>query len=466
MEILIDGEVIEIMPIKSGENLLLGKLKTLEIDLEQYSPRLKKVFYALKKSCCVVSIKSSLYFLNLTEEEKDFLKKNIKILKKFDLIFKIKDSFVVSFSKFYNYNIRKTTGFYIDIGSFNGFELFKEDGEQFITKMYNKIFFDSDYDLNLGHLIRKKGERSTSAVSKKLQLKDLAKFKVGIRKLVLVTYLEYLGETNYLIKDILEDYISDPIKISVPIDFKLLENAKNKKHLLELKTRKQGLFNRFNKISLNFSYTILKVLKHINEKELNKVILKEILIEGSEREKINQFFLKYYKNQITDFYYDDCYHETQIIYDYIFMVRQLKRKFNLDITTMKKLYKEHDRIAEVQRMEEYKKMDLKIKPSNPFLQLELPPEFKMLETKEEFLNEGKENNNCVFSYIPAVNKERCIIYTTIYKKKRYTIEFGKKKTKFTLEQIRGYSNSSAPKELIEYIGECIKDQRITDKKGA
>ena len=145
------------------------------------------------------------------------------------------------------------------------------------------------------------------------------------------------------------------------------------------------------------------------------------------------------------------------------MVRLLETKFNLDIATTKKLYKEHDRIAEVQRMEEYKKMDLKIKPSNPFLQLELPPEFKMLETKEEFLNEGKENNNCVFSYIPAVNKERCIIYTTLYKNKKYTIEFGKKKTKFTLEQIKGYSNSSAPKELIKYIGECIKDQRIVKK---
>ena len=87
MEILIDGEVIEIMPIKSGEDLLLNKLKTLEIDLKQYSPRLEKVFYALKKSCCIVSIKSILYFLNLTEEEKDFLKKNIKNLKTIDQYF-------------------------------------------------------------------------------------------------------------------------------------------------------------------------------------------------------------------------------------------------------------------------------------------------------------------------------------------------------------------------------------------
>lgn len=466
MEILIDGKVIETMSIKNGEDLLLNKLKTLEIELEQYSPRLKKVFYALKKSCCVVSIKNSLYFLNLTEEEKDFLKKNIKILKKFDLIFKIKDSFVVSFSKSYNYNIRKTTGFYIDIGALNGFELFEKEGEQFITKMYNKIFFDTDYDLNLGHLIRKKGERSTTAVSKKLQLKDLAKFEDGIRKIVIKNYLEYLGETNYFIKDILEDYISDPIKISVPIDFQLLENAKNKKHLLELKTRKQGLFNRFNKISLNFSYIILKVLKHINEKELNKVILKEILIEGSEKEKINQFFLNYYKEHITDISPDDYSDERHVLYDYIFMVRQLKRKFNLDITTIKKLYKEHDRIAEFQRIRDYKKMELKIKPNNPFLQLELPEEFKMLETKEEFFNEGKENNNCVFSYIPSVNEENCIIYTTLYKDKKYTIEFGKKRTQFVLRQIKGYGNSEAPEELIEYIVKCIKDQRITDKKGA
>lgn len=465
MEILIDGEVIEIMPIKSGEDLLLNKLKTLEIDLKQYSPRLEKVFYALRESCCIVSIKSTLYFLNLTEEEKGFLKNNIENLKKFDLILKIKDSFVVSFSEFYNYIIRKTTGFYIDIGVFDGFELFKEKGEQFITKMYNKIFFDSDYDLNLGHLIRKKGSSGTTAVSKKLQLKDLTKFKDGIRKIVIKNYLEYLGETNYFIKDILKDYISNPVKISVPIDFKLLENAKNKKHLLEIKTRKQGLFNRFNKISLNFSYTILKVLKHINEKELNKIISKEILIDGSEREKINEFFLKYYKKQITDFDYEDGYYET-IVYDYIDMTRQLKRKFNLDITTMKKLYKEHDRVAEIQRVKKYKKMELKIKPSNPFLQLELPPEFKMLETKEEFFKEGKENNNCVFSYIPLVNEEKCIIYTTLYQKKKYTIEIGKKRTQFVLRQIKGYGNSDAPGELIKYIEKCIKDQRINNKKVA
>lgn len=464
MEILIDGEVIEIMPIKSGEDLLLNKLKTLEIDLKQYSPRLEKVFYALKKSCCIVSIKSTLYFLNLTEEEKDFLKKNIEILKKIHLVFKIKDTFIVSFYKFYDYNVRKITGFYIDIGLFNGFELFKKDG-QFITKMYNKIFFDSDYDLTLGYLICKKGSSYTSAVSKKLQLKDLAKFKDGIRKFILVTYLEHLGETNYFIKDILKDYISNPVKISVPIDFKLLENAKNKKHLLEIKTRKQELFNRFNKISLNFSYTILKVLKHINEKELNKIISKEILIDGSEREKINEFFLKYYKKQITDFDYEDGYYET-IVYDYIDMTRQLKRKFNLDITTMKKLYKEHDRVAEIQRVKEYKKMELKIKPSNPFLQLELPPEFKMLETKEEFFKEGKENNNCVFSYIPLVNEEKCIIYTTLYQKKKYTIEIGKKRTQFVLRQIKGYGNSDAPGELIKYIEKCIKDQRINNKKVA
>lgn len=462
MEMLIDGEIIEIIPIKSGNYLLLDKLKTLEIEIEQYSPRLKKVFNALNKSCCVISIGSTLYFLNLTKEEKNFFKKNIENLKKFNLTFKIKDSFIVSFSKFYNYELQKFTSFYIDIEAFKGFELFIEDGEKFVTKMYNKIFFDSDYDLSLGYLIHKKGASNTSAVSKKLQLKDLAKFKDGIRKIVLKNYLEYLGETNYFMKDILEDYISNSVKISVPIDFKLLENAKNKKHLLELKTRKQGLFNRFNKVSLNFSYSILKNLKCINEKELNKVITKEILVDGLEREKINKFFSKYYERQITDFLpSNEC-----ILNDYITITRELRRKFNLDITTTKKLYKEHDRVAGVHRMQQYKKMDLKIKSSNPFLQLKLPPEFKMLETKREFFDEGKENNNCVFSYIPAVNAENCIIYTTLYKGNKYTIEFGKKRTRFTLKQIKGYGNSKAPKEFIDYIEECIKDQRIINKKGA
>lgn len=160
--------------------------------------------------------------------------------------------------------------------------------------MYRKLYFNSgsDYDIKLGYLIHTKGmQNHKSSVSKKLQLKDIAEFKSGIGFFVFKSYFKYLSETNNFIKDILEDYISDPIKISVPIDFKLLENAKNKKHLLELKTRKKGLFNRFNKVSLNFSYTILKILKHINQKELNKVISKEILVDGFEREKVNNFFL-------------------------------------------------------------------------------------------------------------------------------------------------------------------------------
>lgn len=463
MEILIDGKEIIIKKIRGCKDTKV-KLMALEKELEKISPRYKFLLNELKKEYVILTLDDSdvIYFLNFTHEEKVFFINNLDNLENLLVTFKLKDSYIVSIEKKYSFYDEVEYDYHVNIQEFKGFNLFEKDIDYILSKsMYRKLYFNSgsDYDIKLGYLIHTKGmQNHKSSVSKKLQLKDIAEFKSGIGFFVFKSYFKYLSETNNFIKDILEDYISDPIKISVPIDFKLLENAKNKKHLLELKTRKKGLFNRFNKVSLNFSCTILKILKHINQKELNKVISKEILVDGFEREKVNNFFFKYYKENITDFLGRD-----NILQDYIFMVRLLETKFNLDIATTKKLYKEHDRIAEVQRMEEYKKMDLKIKPSNPFLQLELPPEFKMLETKEEFLNEGKENNNCVFSYIPAVNEENCIIYTTIYKKKRYTIEFGKKRTQFVLRQIKGYGNSDAPGELIEYIRECIKDQRIVKK---
>lgn len=476
MEILIDGEVIEIKPIENRDKSLLEKIKFWEMETNFHYPKFKNIFNTLKNTCCILSLPNdnNLYFLIFTEEEKDFFKKNIENLKKLSLSFGIKDSYVVSFKKQYDYDvgdIGEYKNLYIEIEELLGINLFKKyNFEVLFSAIDNKIFFDTKYDLNLGYRVYKKGDKWKSFVSKKFQLKDLTNFD-GIRKLVMVSYLEYLGETNYFIKDILRDYLSNPTKIFVPIDFNLLENAKNKKHLLELKTKKTGLLNRFNKISLNFAYSILKMKKYINEKELNKIILKEILVNDKEKERIKEVFVKYYKENIKEIKELDLekdweelpYGTKSIFYDYIDMVISSKYKFNLDIATLKKLHKEHDKVAEIYAIKRYKKEKLEIKETNPFLQLILPKEFKMIKTKAELFQEGKINKNCVFSYITSINKEKCIIYTTLYEGRKYTIEFKRRRDKFILAQIEGFHHSKAPKELIEYIVKCIKDQRIVKK---
>ena len=49
-------------------------------------------------------------------------------------------------------------------------------------------------------------------------------------------YLKALSETNIFIKDLVKDLEKNSHSLMAPIDFSLLEIAKNKKHLLEIKT--------------------------------------------------------------------------------------------------------------------------------------------------------------------------------------------------------------------------------------
>lgn len=194
MEILIDGEIIKIKPVEKGDKSLIEKIKFWEMETNFHFPRFKNIFNTLKNTCCILSLPNdnNLYFLIFTKEEKDFFKKNIESLKKLSLSFGIKDSYVVSFKKQYDYDvgdIGEYKNLYIEIEELLGINLFKKyNFEVLFSATDNKIFFDTDYDLSLGYLVYKRGNKWQSFVSKKLQLKDLAEFD-GIRKLVMVNYI-------------------------------------------------------------------------------------------------------------------------------------------------------------------------------------------------------------------------------------------------------------------------------------
>jgi len=104
---------------------------------------------------------------------------------------------------------------------------------------------------------------------------------------------------------------------------------------------------------------------------------------------------------------------------------------------------------------EYKDMKLTIKDDNEFLKLKMPKDIKRLKTVSDFFAEGTVQSNCVFSYIPYVNKGKCMIYTMMKDDKKYTIEIVKNKKGYQLRQLSGFANSPAPTDVVEYVSNVI-----------
>jgi len=249
--------------------------------------------------------------------------------------------------------------------------------------------------------------------------------------------------------------------MDVPIAFSLLKEAKNKKHLLEIKV-KDKVPASLNKYPLSLSYTFLKAIKHLKDKEdtpklmefmkdiFNKNSFKNILARNKETEKIKNFFKKYFCFILKV----DSYKE-RIIEDYINLCFLEKRKFNLKIKSYKRIENEHNKLAMKNGLRGQK---LEIKKDNPFLKLKLPDEFEMIKETERLYKEGILNRNCVFSYLDYINLGKCMIYSTIYEEERHTIEIGIEDSKFILKQIRTYANSEANSKLVKEINKILEKE--------
>ena len=289
-----------------------------------------------------------------------------------------------------------------------------------------------------------------------LQLKSIYKMYPSLREYV-KEYLKALSETNIFIKDLVKDLEKNSHSLMAPIDFSLLEIAKNKKHLLEIKT-KTKLTPIYNRISLNHAYSVIKAKKYINENELNKLLVLDSDIYSTsiiyEKLRIAEFFSKYFSNR---FNIVNSGHFSNIMYDFIDFHKKLKIKINLNIKSYNRFLDIHDDLAKKMISKTNK---IVIKKNNPFLQLKLPHEFELIDNIERLYDEGVVNKNCVFTYLDKINKEKCVIYSTMWRKKKYTIEFAISQKKFILQQISGFRNSPAPKTLKNKINKLLENQKV------
>ena len=79
--------------------------------------------------------------------------------------------------------------------------------------------------------------------------------------------------------------------------------------------------------------------------------------------------------------------------------------------------------------------------------------FEWIKNRKRIIKEGTDMHHCVASYAEKINKDKCAIYSFVYKdKKRYTIEFiYTKNNRYSIRQIQGMCDRGRPEEVSEYV---------------
>ena len=473
-QIRLDNKVYNFNNKKDNVDYIKEKVKNDEILINENNPLLKSIFSKLKQKCVIVydkeSYKESLSFIYLTKKEKDLCKHVFEQeYSNFNLCFTPKYNFEIIFEE-YLYESPNNIEKYIKVrlNKINRVNLQTGQILYDVGKIRTyELLFKDRYDL-----LFSRGKPFFS----KLRLKDMIDTNTELNELldfIFIPYLTELSKENIFIKDILKDYIENKNKLYAPIDFKLLKDAKNKKHLLELKMstsnrKSYTLFNRFNKISLNSAYSLIQCEPYIKEKDITKLSNFEYdNFVYAESRRVLYFLKEYVINNTKNI---DIFNHSEI-HDYIELLKQLKHKefFNFNVINFNTLIKEHDKLSNKYREIKYKNVKVDIAKNNIFLKLKMPSNIKRLKTKKDFMIEGECQKNCVFSYIPLVNSGAVMIYTMTKDNKRYTIEIGITKKGFVLSQIKGFANTNAPIEIKNYVKEIINKNNMrlgyTKQKG-
>lgn len=275
----------------------------------------------------------------------------------------------------------------------------------------------------------------------------------------IVNYILLLiSEDKIFPKEIIKEYAEN--QFYLPIKINDIVKCHNKRELIKLYLKNENIPKIINKFSLLKGYLLIKGSRYIEENEFQKLyILKDLEFiqwHMSIKESVIGLLTLYYEKILgvkDDEYYED---KVYIITDYIRMKLMSDDKIlNLKIKSYRRLLEEHDKLAIKLRYKETK--TIKIPKDSKFKNLKLSNDFEEIKTRKRIIEESVKQNNCVWSYAEDINKDKCRIYSTMYKGKRYTLEIRKRKNKFILVQLRGVCNSSAPIELHEKIKNILKE---------
>lgn len=263
--------------------------------------------------------------------------------------------------------------------------------------------------------------------------------------------LREFSEKYIIFKDLHRDFLNNKYSINTNHLIHEIMDCKTKKDIF--KSKGKTYTKATNKIPILNQDLLNKAEKkiHKGQIEILKEFLSKIVIESRyESDKIYTLFTEYYCHRFKaegDF--------INRIYDYVNIKLRAKSKFNLKIGK-RKLIEEELMLSIVKRKDK-----MIIKKDNPFKKLLLPECFTPIDTADKLHYEATSQKNCVYSYLPYVNAQHMFIYSLEYNDKKYTVAvnyFDKSDDKFSLQEIKGFANEPAEKEVVEYVEKCLKNK--------
>jgi hypothetical protein len=215
-----------------------------------------------------------------------------------------------------------------------------------------------------------------------------------------------------------------------------------------------------------------KIIKHIYGVNHN---VAKVLAEAKKSDGNITFIWKQYKHlfinldSLTPSFFKD---NMDILHDTFRYADMFGEKINAK-WKRKRLVEEHDKMYR-----RYIDIILEFEPLRELNIKQVYKDFKeftnfdMLTTNHQLIEEGKKQNHCVGTYVNQVNSGSCAIFTI----DEYTLEvrFEKRSNwdnnlkrfkddvhRLHLNQLRGYKNKSAPKELQDVVEEAINAFNLT-----
>lgn len=289
-------------------------------------------------------------------------------------------------------------------------------------------------------------------------------FNDKVCKKYIIEIFKYFSEKHLLFRELTDEYKNK--LICLPIRINDIWIYRTKYELLKSYCSRYKIPKNINKYPLQLTYLLVKCQRYVKENEYQNLFKTIINFDynfefiSNHRLQIKKCLYLYYKLSIEEKSKKKLTENAEgIIEDFVDMkLKEDKDKiFNLNIKSINRIKSEHDKLTI--KLRNKKTPIVKIPMESKFRDLKLPGEFERIKTRQRLIKESVINNNCVWSYAEKINKDKSAIYSTIYEKKRYTLEIQKRNKKYCLVQISGYGNSTAPIKLIENINSLLKNKR-------
>ncbi len=253
-----------------------------------------------------------------------------------------------------------------------------------------------------------------------------------------------LDDNNEFMKDIIyNEYFTNNIKSLPKISLKDTRNISSRKKLF---FKLYGFYYKaFNNLSWKDTIVISNLLKYIPE-------------------NIHINIVRYFKNSYTPFdgvnevdilinWYQSKFRilDYSLVRDYYRMIIELDLFLNINISSLKRLKIEHDKLVKELNFKNIIHKPLNI--DHKYEKLNLP--FSIITTNEDLYLEGIKQKHCVGIYYDYINSGKCAIYTDTYQDLDYTLEVNIIDNKPILIQCRGKFNNLPPKKYIDKVSKYL-----------